>query len=61
MANVGTGGSNIITANTNSADAKDKIDKIPTNSAAGKVSAFTYGSPFNANSPGSTVSSTMPD
>ena len=61
LSNVGSGGATIIAANGNATDAKDKIDKIPTGSAGGKVTAFTYGSPFNSGSPGSTVSSLMPD
>ena len=59
LSNVGSGGATIKAANEN--DAKYKIDKIPTGSAGGRIVNYTYASPFNSGSPGSTVSSLMPD
>ena len=61
LADVGTSGATTSSAITNAGTAKTNIDNIPTGSSGGKMSSFTYGSPLNVNSPGSTIQSTYPD
>ena len=58
---VGTSGTDTSDALTKADTAMADIDLIPDNTAGGRVSAFTYGSPFDGAAPGSTISSTFPD